>query len=110
MVDEMGHAGIVDEHIEPAEACVDRLHHAGDLGIVTDVAGDEQRLTPFGLDEPYRLAGIVFAPGVVDDDVETELGKAKRTGPPDAGRGTGHESHTSIPGFRHVRTHFPDRG
>src|SRR6478609_5489110 len=58
--------GVVDEDIEPAPAR-DGLRHGIPAEILlADIAGDEQRLAAFGLDEPPGFFGVLVL-FLVDD-------------------------------------------
>ena len=86
---ERGHPGVVDEHVDLAEAVVGGVDEAVELVPVADVAGDGQGLTARGRLHllGHRLAVVELATG--DDDVGARLGQAEHDGVSETAAATG---------------------
>ena len=74
---EEGHAGVVDQHVDPAEGVVGGVDQAVELVPVAHVGSDTARARrPRGLDlRGHRLAGVELAAG--DDDVGPGVGEGR---------------------------------
>ena len=104
MVDEVGHPGIVHEHIEPAQLAGRVPDHGPNTGVVRHItpAQDRPSSTPLNLGHGVRSLRLGFR--VVDGHVETALRQQDRCRATDSGRGTGDQSHTRCRGVVHELT------
>ena len=80
--------GVVDEHVDAAEALDDRVDQPIAVVPATDVRGDRERLTAGRLDlAGERVAGVLLA--AADDDGRAALGEREAHLAPEAAAAAG---------------------
>jgi hypothetical protein len=93
---ELGHPGVVEQGVDPAE----RLGRRGDLaavGVLAHVALDQHGLGTLGLTEASGFLGLGLAGGVVDDHHgRAARGGLHRDGPAEARRPPGDQHHETL--------------
>src|SRR5262249_6040254 len=85
-------AGVVAEHVKPAEGLGDRIHHGYHTRLVGDVALQRQRLGAMFFAGVGGFTRLAAALAVVDHHVVTGLGERDGLGAADAGRRASDES------------------
>jgi hypothetical protein len=86
-------AGVVHQHVDAAETLERGLRHRRHRGLVADVGGERQRLSPSRLD---RRRGLLGALDVDRHDPGALGGEALGARPADPRAGAGHQRHLPL--------------
>jgi hypothetical protein len=94
--DEMGHAGVIDQHVESVEFLRRPFDHGADGGIVGDVGGVDQSLRAAAPDAVGGFLGLGLGFRVIHRDGESPLGEPPGHGPADSRGRPGHQCDTFL--------------